>query len=153
MTVRSQLDLLQPYIVPVGFAAGREPSAEQLQDVAYGRKVARWLTDRVDAGQTVVVKDRVVLALEAAEGTDATIRRGGELGGAGAVVVKVKGSRNDPHDLPVVGLTTIAAMQDVGASVLAVEAERTLLLDKEAVITRAREAGISVVAVEGTEDV
>lgn len=152
LTVCSQLDLLHRYIVPSGFVAGRQPSPEQWQDVAYGRKVARWLTDRIDAGQTVVVKNRVVLALEAAEGTDATIRRGGGLGGAGTVVVKVKGSRTDPHDLPVIGLTTLASMEDVGAAVLAVEAERTLLLDREAVVARAREAGISFVAVEGNED-
>src|SRR5690606_35929255 len=69
------------YVVPPGFAAGRPLTAQEEADVRYGYRVARRLADEVDAGQTVVVKDGIVLAIEAAEGTDATIRRGGRLGG------------------------------------------------------------------------
>lgn len=149
LIVHSQLDLLQTLLVQPGFSAGRELSSRERQDVGFGRKVARWLTDAVDVGQTVVVKDGMVLALEAAEGTDATIRRGGHLGGPGVVVVKVGGSRTGAHDLPVVGLTTLEAMVDVRAAVLAFEAEKTLLLDRDEVVSRARQFGIALVAVEG----
>lgn len=149
LVVRSQLDLLGHCVVPAGFSVGPTPSPEEWRDVRHGYKVACWLTDRIDAGQTVVVKKGMVLALEAAEGTDETIRRGGRLGGPGTVVVKVKGARDDAHDLPVIGPATVAAMVDAGASVLAFEAGRTLLLDRDKIVSRAREKGIALIAVEG----
>jgi len=98
-------------------------------------------------GQTVVVKDGHVLALEAVEGTDAAIRRGASLGGPGVVVVKrSKPGQDERFDLPAVGPATIAVLAEVGASVLAVEAGKTLLLETAQLLNDAGRAGISVVA-------
>lgn len=153
LTVHSQLDLLQSYVVPSGFAAGRALTPGEQQDVLYGQKVARLLTDSLDVGQTAVVKDGVVLAVEAAEGTDATIRRGGQLGGSGVVVVKVKGTRLTSHDLPVIGLDTMEALAEAGAAVMAFEAGRTLLIDREQVVARAQELGIGLLALGGNGEI
>ena len=114
--------------------------------------MARLLADEVDAGQTVVVKNGVVLAIEGAEGTDEAIRRGGRLGGPGAIVVKVKGRHGLAFELPAVGEETIAALAEARAGVLAVEGDRTLLLlDPETVRRQAEELGIALVAVAGDE--
>jgi len=151
LAVRPQSELFAQYVVPAGFGAGRPLTDREQADVRYGYMVARRLADAADAGQTVVVKDGIVLALEAAEGTDATIRRGGQLGGPGAVVVKVKGRRAIDLELPAVGLDTVAAMAAAGAAVLAVEAERVLLLEREATLRRVEELGIALVTVAGDE--
>lgn len=151
LAVRPQSELFAEHIVPPGFAAGRPLSTREKADVRYGYMVARRLADVADAGQTVVVKDGIVLALEAAEGTDAAIRRGGQLGGPGAVVVKVKGCRGIDFELPAVGLETLAAVEDAQAAVLAVEAGRILLLEREAVLRRVEELGIALVAVTGED--
>jgi DUF1009 family protein len=98
-------------------------------------------------GQTVVVKNGHVLALEAVEGTDACIRRGGELGGPGVVVVKrSKPDQDQRFDLPAVGPGTIEVMRDVGARVLALEAGKTLLLEGDRLLALANEGGITLVA-------
>lgn len=146
--VRSQVELFRPYFVPVGFAAGRAPTEAEWRDVRFGYEVARALADKTDAGQTVVVKGGVVLALEAVEGTDAAIRRGGQLGGPGAIVVKAKGVRDIDFELPAVGPETVAALEEVGAAVMALEAERMLLLERDTVVRQAEGAGIAVVAVQ-----
>jgi DUF1009 family protein len=95
----------------------------------------------------VVVKRGTVLAVEAIEGTDAAVRRGAELGQKGVVVVKVCRPDHDfRFDVPVVGLRTIAVLHEVGATVLAMEAKRTLLLDREEALALADEVGIAIVA-------
>lgn len=152
LRVCSQVDLFRPYFVPAGFAAGRPLTKQEAQDVRFGYEVACALADKTDAGQTVVVKNGVVLALEAVEGTDEAIRRGGRLGGPGAVVVKAKGTRELAFELPAVGPETLAALQDVGAAVLALEAERMLLLEQDDVIPQAKAAGIALVAVKGSKN-
>lgn len=146
--VRSQTELLAPYLAPAGFAAGRPLTEREWADVRYGFEIASLLADRTDAGQTVVVKEGVVLALEAAEGTDETIRRGGRLGGPGVVVVKAKGRRPIDFELPAVGDDTVDALVEAGAAVLAIQARRVLLLDAARIAARARQAGIGIVAVE-----
>lgn len=150
LVLHSQLDLLHDLIVPAAFRVGEPLTEEQWADVERGVAAALVLTDKVDAGQTVVVKNGIVMALEAAEGTDETIRRGGRLAGPGAVVVKMKGRRATDDDLPVVGRETVEALAEVGASVLAVQGERTLLLHRDTVIERLERAGIRFVAVEGS---
>lgn len=151
LVVRSQVELLEPYLAPAGFEAGRQLTEREQADVRYGFQVASLLADQTDVGQTVVVKEGVVLALEAAEGTDETIRRGGRLGGPGSVVVKAKGRRPIDFELPAIGHDTIDAIVDAGASVLALEAERILLLDAPGIAARAEELGIALVAVERSE--
>jgi DUF1009 family protein len=128
-----------------------EPSREQWEDVRFGVDMVR-AVGRLEIGQCVVVKNRTVLAVEAIEGTDEAIRRGGRLAHGGAVVVKMAKPHQDLRfDIPAVGPTTIASMQEVGAAVLAVEAGKTLMLDKADLLETARKAGIAVVGVTGDE--
>ncbi len=144
----SAASYLSELVAPAGRLAGPELDEAARRDVALGSEVAAAL-GRADVGQTVVVKDGHVLALEAVEGTDACIRRGAALGGRGVVVVKrFKPGQDERFDLPAVGPLTLAVMVDVGARVLAVEAGKTLLLEVERLLPAADRAGITLVALE-----
>ena len=113
----------------------------------FGFRMAKEL-GRLDVGQTVVVKDLAVMALEAIEGTDACIKRGGELARGGAVVVKVaKPAQDDRFDVPTVGLETLKTMIASGCKALAIEASKTLLVEREEFIKLADEKGIAIVAI------
>jgi hypothetical protein len=139
--------LLPQVLARAGHLAGPTLNAGQEQDVALGMEVARAL-GKVDVGQTVVVRNGHVLALEAVEGTDEAMRRGGRLGGQGGTVVKLaKPGQDERFDLPAVGPRTIEVMREAGLSVLAVEAGRTLLLDTADLFQAAERHGISVVGV------
>jgi DUF1009 family protein len=130
-----------------GVLGRREPTEEQWADARYGLELARSI-GRLDLGQTVVVKDRVAIAVEALEGTDACIRRGGELAREGAVVVKaVKPNQDRRFDLPAVGPETVAVMRAVKAQVLAIEAGGTLVMDEDEMVRAADKAGIAVVGI------
>ena len=143
---------LDSLFFPQGILSRKKPSASQMEDIRFGWAIAREV-GRLDIGQCVVVRDRTVLAVEAMEGTDATIRRGGELAGSGAVVVKLKKPGQDfRFDLPATGLTTIESLKSVHGAVLAVEAGQSLLFDREQVVQAADAAGIVVVGVEEKED-
>ncbi|HUM10475.1 MAG TPA: UDP-2,3-diacylglucosamine diphosphatase LpxI [Myxococcaceae bacterium] len=138
-------ELLREILAPEGHLAGPPLDAAQERDVALGEEVAT-LLGRADVGQTVVVKNGHVLALEAVEGTDACIRRGAELGGPGVVVVKrSKPGQDDRFDLPAVGPGTLEVLRDVGGRVLVVEAGRTLLLEGDRLVRLANERGITVI--------
>ena len=116
------------------------------RDIEFGWPLAREIA-RLDIGQTVVVKEGVVIAVEAAEGTDAAIRRGGQLAGRGAVVVKVSRPRQDfRFDLPVVGFHTIRTMVEAGCSALAICAGQTVFLDQDQAVGLAEQSDIAVVA-------
>ncbi len=139
---------LSELLAPAGRLAGPELDAGLRRDVELGSEVAAAL-GRADVGQTVVVKEGHVLALEAVEGTDACIRRGASLGGRGVVVVKrLKPGQDERFDLPAVGPGTVDVMAEVGARVLAVEAGKTLLLEAERLLATAERARITVVALE-----
>ncbi|MCL1980057.1 MAG: UDP-2,3-diacylglucosamine diphosphatase LpxI [Proteobacteria bacterium] len=130
---------------PQGVLSRRKPSAEQMDDIRFGWTIAREV-GRLDIGQCVVVRGRSVLAVEAIEGTDAAIRRGGTLAGSGAVVVKLKKPNQDfRFDLPATGVTTIETLAAVKGAVLAVEAGQSLLFDREAMVAAADRAGLVVV--------
>lgn len=145
--VLSPLEFAPDLVVSVGVLTRRSPSDEEWADVRLGMVVARQ-TAALDVGQTVVLKRGVILAVEAAEGTDAAIRRGGTMA-EGAVVVKAARPAQDPRfDLPAVGAQTIALLQEVGAAVLAVEAGKTLLLERADALAAADRAGIAVAGVE-----
>ncbi|HWO43789.1 MAG TPA: UDP-2,3-diacylglucosamine diphosphatase LpxI [Candidatus Eisenbacteria bacterium] len=139
-------------IVPgAGVLTRRAPENAQWEDIRLGFRVAKEI-GRVGIGQTVVVRDGVVAAVEAVEGTDEAIRRGGLLARSGAVVVKVSKPDQDLRfDVPAVGLHTIETMRAVKGAVLAVEAGKTIFLDMEALLKEADRCGISVVAVTGDE--
>ena len=136
-------------LVPAAGTLGRRaPRAGEWADVRLGFQAAKDI-GRWEIGQSVVVKRGTVLAVEGIEGTDAAIRRGGELGRGDVVVVKVsKPSQDLRFDVPTVGPTTIATMREVGAIVLALEARRTLMIDRRALLAAADAAGIAVVALD-----
>ena len=137
---------LDGILAEVGTLTDREPSQKEWEDIRYGWEVAHDI-GRLDIGQCVVIKDRVVVAVEAVEGTDEAIKRGGHLAKDGAVVVKrCKPQQDLRFDLPAVGPRTIEVMRSVHASVLAIEAGRTIILDREQTLDKARSAGIAVVA-------
>jgi DUF1009 family protein len=139
-------ELLREILAPEGHLAGPQLDAGQERDVLLGEEVAT-LLGRADVGQTVVVKNGHVLALEAVEGTDACIRRGAELGGPGVVVVKrSKPEQDERFDLPAVGPGTLEVLRSVGGRVLAIEAGKTLLLEGDRLLGLANEAGITLVA-------
>ncbi|WP_338865310.1 LpxI family protein [Myxococcus stipitatus] len=147
VTIIAPTDYLGEVLCPPGHLAGPVLSEAQEKDVALGREVAI-LLGQADVGQTVVVHQGHVLALEAVEGTDEAIRRGGKLGGAGAVVVKrCKPEQDMRFDLPAAGPRTLEVMNEVGAKVLALEAGRTVLLDAPALFAAAKDSGITLVGV------
>ncbi|RKH18632.1 LpxI family protein [Corallococcus sp. CA047B] len=147
ITIIAPTDFLGEVLCPEGLLAGPALKPAQEKDVALGREVAV-LLGQADVGQTVVVRDGHVLALEAVEGTDETIRRGAKLGGPGAVVVKrCKPEQDLRFDLPAVGPRTLEVMDEVGARVLALEVGRTVLLDAPALFAGATARGISLVGV------
>lgn len=135
-------------LFPKGILTKNKPTKDQMVDIIYGWEIARSLGN-LDIGQCVVVRNQTVLAVEAIEGTDATILRGGTLGKEKAVVVKLRKPKQDLRfDLPAIGMKTIDSMKEVKASVLAVEAEFALFFDRDAVIQAADNAGIVIVGVE-----
>jgi hypothetical protein len=163
ITLLSSTMFLEPMLAPAGVLTARGPDDAERENIAYGLTVARGIAG-FDLGQTVVIAAGACVAVEAMEGTDATIHRAGEimrsLRGAGAqdardeastlarrlTVVKVAKPKQDVRfDVPVAGVPTIAAMQAAGASCLCVEAGRTLLFDREAMIAAANAADIAIV--------
>ena len=147
ISIVPQTELFSHLLARPGHLAGPALSASQQKDVALGLEVAQAL-GRADIGQTVVVKDSRVMAVEAAEGTDEAIRRGARIGGAGVVVVKLcKPGQDERFDLPAVGRTTLEVMSECGARVLAVEAGKTLLIDAADLLAQAERARISVLGV------
>ena len=147
--VLDQRAFLADWLVAAGCWSERQPTGEEWSDLRQGLRLARACAD-TGIGQTVVVKHGVVAAVEALEGTTAAIQRGAELAGPGAVVVKAVGSQNDYRfDVPAIGPDTIDAAAAGGATVVAIEAGRVLLVERETLMARANRAGIAVAAVDG----
>jgi DUF1009 family protein len=138
---------LKPLLPDAGVLTRRGPSEQESADMAYGLGLARNIA-AMDIGQTVVVSSQACIAVEAMEGTDETIARAARIAaGKPLVVVKVSKPKQDMRfDVPVVGLPTIATMKASGATALAVDAQRTLLFDREALIAAANDAGIAMQA-------
>jgi DUF1009 family protein len=150
ITVRESTLYLDSLLAPPGVLTNRKPSKDEWKDIAFGWQMAKEI-GRLDIGQTVVVKDQAVLAVEAIEGTDEAIRRGGRLCREGAVVVKICKPQQDLRfDLPATGLQTVRSMAEVKASCLAIEAGRTIMIQQEAVLNEANAAGITIVALDGS---
>ncbi len=146
-------ELLPEILTPEGGLAGSPPDAAARHDIELGLEVAT-LLGKADVGQTVVVRNGHVLALEAIEGTDEAIRRGGRLGGPGAVIVKMAKPQQDTRfDLPAVGVETLSVMDEVGARVLALEAGRTLMLNPSEFLREADRRGIRVLGIRRGEQV
>ena len=143
----SQAEFASHLLAPEGPLGATRPSAGQLDDVAFAWPLAKAI-GRLDIGQTVVVRERAVLAVEAIEGTDAALRRGGALARGGACAVKVWKPEQDPRlDYPTIGAATVETLRESGVALLAVEAGRTLVLERDAVVERADAAGICILGV------
>ena len=139
---------LERLIPKAGVLTNRKPTKEEQEDLEFGFRIGKSIAD-LDIGQTVVVKRGTVLAVEAFEGTDAALLRGGQLGGGDAVAVKVtKPSQDMRFDIPCIGNTTIEILKQAGITVLGIEAGRTLLLEQDPLLASANKAGISIVALE-----
>ena len=137
---------LEQFLAPSGVIAGPKLSRRETRDVDFGWKIAKEI-GRLDIGQTVVVRNGTVLAVEAFEGTNEALKRGGALARKGAVMVKVAKPNQDMRfDVPVIGPETIRAAEDANIRVIAVEAGRTLLLEKETLIEMAARSNISLFA-------
>lgn len=137
---------LEDHLATEGVIFGPEPSERDREDIEFGRKIVKQ-TSALDIGQSIVVRRGTVLAVEAFEGTDACIKRGGELGkGKDVTLVKVSKPDQDMRfDIPVIGPRTIKTCQEAGVRVIAVEAGKTLFLGREEVERRCREAKVTVV--------
>jgi len=137
--------LIQPLLAKPGVLTARQPTDEEQKDLEFGYRMADQIA-ALDIGQTVAVKHQAVVAVEAMEGTDEVIARAGHLAGPGVCVIKVAKPKQDMRfDVPVVGTATINVMRDVGATVLSIDAGRTLLIDGPAVVEAADAAGIAIV--------
>jgi DUF1009 family protein len=136
---------LEEYLAPAGLIAGPKLSRRAEEDVDFGWKIAKEIA-RLDIGQTVVVKNGTVLAVEGFDGTNETISRGGKLAGKGGVMIKVAKTKQDMRfDVPVIGVETLHVASEARLRVIAVEAGATLLLDKDALIDLANRSNISIV--------
>jgi DUF1009 family protein len=148
ITLIPSIAFLEDQLATKGPMTRRKPDGDQQKDVDYGETVARALA-RMDLGQTAVVKGRAAVALEAMEGTDETIRRAGRIAGPGTTVVKVSKPKQDLRfDVPVVGPGTLDAMREAGSAVLAVDAARTLLIDRPAFLERAEAERVAVIGLD-----
>lgn len=138
-------ELLRPLLADAGVMSSREPTAAERDSLTFGYAMADAIAG-LDIGQTIAVKDSAVVAVEAMEGTDAVIARAGALAGPGVLVVKVAKPKQDMRfDVPIVGLPTIVAMAQVGATVLSLDAGQALMFDKTAMIAAANDHGIAIV--------
>ena len=156
ITLENSTSLLEPLLAKAGVLTKRAPSEAEKKDIEYGRDVARQLA-QYDIGQTVVIAEAAAVAVEAMEGTDATIERAGQimasvgkddstLSRALTVIKIAKPNQDMRFDVPVIGVKTIETMQKTGATCLALDAGKCLLLDGDAIITAADQANISIVA-------
>jgi len=156
ITLEKSTWLLEPLLVKAGVLTRREPTDQERKNIEYGRTVARQLAQH-DIGQTVVIAESACVAVEAMEGTDATIERAGQImrslhGDASTLsraltVVKIAKPNQDMRfDVPVIGVKTVEVMLAAGASCLALDAGKCLLLDGQKVIDAANAAGIAIVA-------
>jgi DUF1009 family protein len=136
---------LEPLLARPGTLTDRIPNEQEHEDLLFGYRMADAIA-ALDIGQTIAVKHKAVVAVEAMEGTDEVIGRAGHLAGPGVRIVKVAKPNQDMRfDVPIIGIATIQAMRVAGASALSVDAERTLVLDGEHVFKSANEAGIAIV--------
>ena len=152
LAVADQTKYMRSLMPSVGVMTNRQPTEVEKLDIRFGFTLAKQM-GALDIGQTVVVKEQAAMAIEAIEGTDECIKRGGALGREGAVVVKTAKPNQDVRfDVPAVGMKTLESMITGNCKVLAMEAKRTIFVEQEAVLQKANELGIVICAVEGTDE-
>lgn len=143
VTLLPATTFLEKHLATPGLIAGPKPSSRQLEEIAFGSRIAKEVS-RLDIGQTVIVKRGTVLAVEGFEGTDETIKRGGMLGQGKACMVKVSKPNHDMRfDVPVIGMRTLETAAASGITLIALEAGRTLLLEQEELKQRANHFGVT----------
>lgn len=147
VTALDQTIFIKNLMIPAGVLGKHKPTTAQMDDVNYGFMLAKEM-GKLDIGQSVVVKDKMIMAVEAIEGTDKCIIRGAKLAKKDACVIKVsKPSQDKRFDIPAVGLRTLQVMKKNNAKLLAVEANETIIVDQDKVIKYADKHGIVVMAV------
>ncbi len=152
LSVADQTKYMRSLMPPVGVMTQRKPTEAEQLDIEFGFTLAKQM-GALDIGQTVVVKEQAAMAIEAIEGTDECIKRGGALGREGAVVVKTAKPNQDVRfDVPAIGMKTLESMIASNCKVLAMEAKRTIFVEQEAVLQKANELGIVICAVEGPDE-
>lgn len=152
LSVADQTKYMRSLMPSVGVMTNRQPTEVEQLDITFGFTLAKQM-GALDIGQTVVVKEQAAMAIEAIEGTDECIKRGGALGREGAVVVKTAKPNQDVRfDVPAVGMKTLESMISSNCKVLAIEAKRTIFVEQEAVLQKANELGIVICAVEGLDE-
>ena len=145
--VLDQTIFIKNLMAPPGVLGVHEPDEDQALDVEYGYWLAKEM-GKLDVGQSVVIKNKMIMAVEAIEGTDKCIERGCKLGGKGITVVKVsKPTQDKRFDIPAIGLNTLKTMDRYGAKILAIEANETIIVDQKKVIDFANKKGIIVMAI------
>ncbi|MFZ4115502.1 MAG: LpxI family protein [Chthoniobacterales bacterium] len=148
VTLLPATTFLESHLATPGLIAGPKPSTRQCEEITFGHHIAKEVS-RLNIGQTVIVKNGTVLAVEGFEGTDETIQRGGMLGQGKACMVKVSKPHHDMRfDVPVIGLRTLETAAAAGITLMALEAGRTLLLELEEIKERAHQLGITLWGVE-----
>lgn len=139
---------LRSLLAQEGLLTKKKPSAQEMKNIEFGKKIAKEI-GRLDIGQTVVIKEKAILAVEAFEGTNETIERGGRLGKQDVIVVKMSKPNQDMRfDVPVIGEKTLETLIKAKAKVLAIEADKTLVLDKEKVINLANKHSLTIIAIK-----
>ncbi len=147
ITVLDQTIFIKNLMVPRGILGKINPTEQQLSDVEYGYKIAKEMGE-LDIGQSVVIKDRMIMAIEAIEGTDKCIKRGCKLGKKDSIIVKVAKPKQDKRfDIPAFGLKTIKTMKKYKAKLIAVEANETIFVDLKKAIEYANKNNIVVMAI------
>lgn len=150
ITLLNSTDFTTSLLAPEGVLTKEVPTENEWKDIAFGWRIAKEI-GRLDIGQTVIIRNHAVMAIEAIEGTDEAVKRGGRLAGSGAVVIKVSKPQQDMRfDVPVVGLDTLNSMLEVKARVLAVESGKSIIIGMEKLIKEAERAGITIVGVSDT---
>ena len=147
ITVLDQTIFIKNLMIPAGVLGKHKPTKEQMEDVNYGFWLAKEM-GKIDVGQSVIIKDKMIMAVEAIEGTDKCIKRGAKLAKKNASVIKVSKPKQDKRfDIPTVGLRTLHTMKRYKANLLAVEANETIIVDQEKVIKYADDNNIVLMAV------
>jgi len=143
----SPVEFLQEHLTPLGNLTHRVPNEIEWNDIQYGLRIAKYLADN-EIGQTLVLKRKSILAVEAAEGTDETIKRGALIGKGNTVVIKVaRTNQNFFLDVPTIGIQTILALGQNGGGIIAIEQGKTFLIDRDKVVEKANELEVGVVGV------
>lgn len=151
ITIRASTFLLPELLSEKGCWTRRRPSGQEKDDIRLGWKIAKEI-GRLDIGQCVVVGNGMVLAVEAVDGTDATIKRGGALSSGNAVLVKVcKPTQDLRFDIPAIGVQTISVMHESGVRVLAIEAEKSVVFDREKMVSAADRHNIAIIALDDVQ--